>query len=190
MTVAFVPNFAVSNAQYIYSAADISEQISVAGAEASGTSNMKLMMNGAITLGTYDGSNIEITELVGEENIKIFGLRAHEVDALRASGSYYAWDMYNADRARLGRIIDQLTDGTFARLSGNFESVRDALMVNNDQDLVLKDFYSYVQAWEELTALYPNQQRWDRISVHNTAESGFFSSDRTIREYARDIWHV
>lgn len=190
MTVAFVPNFAVSNAQYIYSAADISEQISVAGAEASGTSNMKLMMNGAITLGTYDGSNVEITELVGEENIKIFGLRAHEVDALRASGSYFAWDMYNADRARLGRIIDQLTDGTFARLSGNFESVRDALMVNNDQDLVLKDFYSYVQAWEELTALYPDQQRWDRISVHNTAESGFFSSDRTIREYACDIWHV
>jgi starch phosphorylase len=188
MKVAFVPNFAVSNAQYIYAAADISEQISVAGAEASGTSNMKLMMNGAFTLGTYDGSNVEISELVGEEAIKIFGLHAEEVDALRASGTYYAWDMYNADRARLGRIVDQLVDGTFARLSGNFEGVHDALMVNNDQDLVLKDFYSYVQAWEELTATYTDRARWNRLCVHNTAESGFFSSDRTIREYAHDVW--
>ena len=186
--VVFVPNFAVSNAQYIYSAADISEQISVAGAEASGTSNMKLMMNGAITLGTFDGSNVEISELVGEDNIKIFGLRANEVDDLRASRSYYAWDMYNNDRGRLGRIVDQLVDGTYARLSGNFESVHDALMVNNDQDLVLKDFYSYVQAWEELTAFYANREAWNRCGVHNTAESGYFSSDRTIREYAKEVW--
>ena len=186
--VAFVPNFAVSNAQFIYSAADISEQISVAGAEASGTSNMKLMMNGAITLGTYDGSNVEISQLVGDDNIKIFGLRANEVDELRASHSYYAWDMYNGDRARLGHIVDQLTDGTFARLSGNFESIHDALMVNNDQDLVLKDFYSYVQAWEELTTFYADRAAWNRCGVHNTAESGFFSSDRTIREYAKEVW--
>ena len=186
--VVFVPNFAVSNAQYIYSAADISEQISVAGAEASGTSNMKFMMNGAITLGTFDGSNVEISELVGEDNIKIFGLRANEVDDLRASRSYYAWDMYNNDRGRLGRIVDQLVDGTYARLSGNFESVHDALMVNNDQDLVLKDFYSYVQAWEELTAFYANREAWNRCGVHNTAESGYFSSDRTIREYAKEVW--
>ena len=186
--VVFVPNFAVSNAQYIYSAADISEQISVAGAEASGTSNMKLMMNGAITLGTFDGSNVEISDLVGEDNIKIFGLRANEVDDLRASRSYYAWDMYNNDRGRLGRIVDQLVDGTYARLSGNFESVHDALMVNNDQDLVLKDFYSYVQAWEELTAFYANREAWNRCGVHNTAESGYFSSDRTIREYAKEVW--
>ena len=186
--VVFVPNFAVSNAQYIYSAADISEQISVAGAEASGTSNMRLMMNGAITLGTFDGSNVEISELVGEDNIKIFGLRANEVDDLRASRSYYAWDMYNNDRGRLGRIVDQLVDGTYARLSGNFESVHDALMVNNDQDLVLKDFYSYVQAWEELTAFYANREAWNRCGVHNTAESGYFSSDRTIREYAKEVW--
>ena len=188
--VVFVPNFAVSNAQYIYSAADISEQISVAGAEASGTSNMKLMMNGAITLGTFDGSNVEISELVGEDNIKIFGLRANEVDDLRASRSYYAWDMYNNDRGRLGRIVDQLVDGTYARLSGNFESVHDALMVNNDQDLVLKDFYSYVQAWEELTAFYANREAWNRCGVHNTAESGYFSSDRTIEEYAKEIWKL
>ncbi len=188
--VAFVPNFAVSNAQYIYPAADISEQISWAGSEASGTSNMKLMMNGAITLGTYDGANVEIAGLAGEENIKIFGLRTEEVDALRASGSYWAWDLYNRDRERLGRVVDELTDGTLAHLSGNFESVRDELMVNNDHDLVLADFYSYVKAWEELTESYADRRAWNRSAIHNTASSGFFSSDRTIREYASEIWHI
>lgn len=188
--VAFVPNFAVSNAQLIYAAADISEQISWAGSEASGTSNMKLMMNGAITLGTYDGANVEICDLVGEDNIKIFGLRTEEVDSLRASNSYWAWDLYNADRARLGRIVDMLTDGSLARLSGNFESVRDGLMMNNDHELVLKDFYSYAQAWLELTGSYTSDRAaWNRSAVHNTAKSGYFSSDRTIRDYDSDIWH-
>ena len=188
--VAFVPNFAVSNAEIIYPATEISEQISWAGSEASGTSNMKLMMNGAITLGTYDGANVEICELVGEENIKIFGLRTEEVDALRASGSYYAWDVYNADRGRIGRIVDELTDGTLAHLSGNFEMVRDELMVNNDHDLVLRDFYSYVEAWEQLTASYADRRAWNKSAVHNTARSGYFSSDRTISEYADDVWHI
>lgn len=188
--VAFVPNFAVSSAQLIYPAAEISEQISWAGSEASGTSNMKLMMNGAITLGTYDGANVEICKLVGEDNIKIFGLRTEEVENLRASGKYWAWDAYNADRPRLGRIVDELTDGTLAHLSGNFESIRDELMVNNDHDLVLKDFYSYVSAWEELTASYADRKAWNRSAVLNTARSGYFSSDRTIREYANDIWHI
>ena len=188
--VAFVPNFAVSNAQYIYSAAEISEQISLAGTEASGTSNMKLMMNGALTLGTLDGSNVEISELVGPENIKIFGLHADEVEAIQREGRYYAWDMYNADRARLGRIVDQLTDGTLARLSGNFESVRDHLMVENDPYLVMKDFYAYVQAWEELTGGYADRRAWNKSALHNTAKAGFFSSDRTIREYMSDIWHI
>ena len=188
--VAFVPNFAVSNAQFIYSAADISEQISWAGSEASGTSNMKLMMNGAITLGTDDGANVEIRELVGDENIKIFGLTTPEVDRLRADHSYWAWDAYNADRNRLGRLVDMLTNGQLAKLSGNFESVYDGLMVNNDYDLVLKDFYSYVQAWEELTKFYAaDPAAWNRSAVHNTAKSGYFSSDRTIREYDADIWH-
>jgi starch phosphorylase len=190
LKIAFIPNFAVSNAQLIYSAADISEQISWAGSEASGTSNMKLMMNGAITLGTYDGANVEISELVGDEHIKIFGLRTEEVEALRASGTYYAWDVYNADRSRIGRIIDELTDGTLARLSGNFDYVRDELMTNNDHDLVLKDFYSYVDAWSELTNSYPDRRSWNRSAVHNTARSGYFSSDRTIGEYADDVWHI
>ena len=188
--VAFVPNFAVSSAQLIYPAAEISEQISWAGSEASGTSNMKLMMNGALTLGTYDGANVEIAKLVGEENIKIFGLRTEEVDALRASGNYWAYDLLKKDPDRLGRIVNQLKDGTFARLSGNFDSIYDELMVGNDHDLVLKDFYSYVDAWEELTQAYGDRARWNRAAVHNTARSGYFSSDRTIREYAHDIWHI
>ena len=188
--VAFVPNFAVSNAQYIYPAADISEQISTAGTEASGTSNMKLMFNGAITLGTYDGSNVEITQLAGEDNVKIFGLRANEVDELRASGQYYSWNEYNADRERLGRCVDMLTDGTLAGLSGNFEMIHDTIMMGNDPDLVLKDFHSYVDAWDELTNSYADQKAWRKMAIHNTAKAGFFSSDRTIREYANEIWHI
>lgn len=190
MKVCFIPNFRVSNAQLIYPAAEISEQISTAGKEASGTSNMKLMMNGALTLGTMDGANIEIVDLAGRENEAIFGLTTPEVDALRASGQYFAWDVVNSDRARLGRIIDQLVDDTFAAQSGNFESIHHELMFNNDYDLVLKDFHSYVDAWEKLTATYPETQDWNRRALHNTAMSGWFSSDRTIREYRDEIWHA
>ena len=188
--VAFVPNFSVSNAQLIYPAADISEQISWAGSEASGTSNMKLMMNGAITLGTYDGANIEIAQLVGEDNIKIFGLRTEEVDKLRAEGGYFAWDLYNKYHDSIGRIVDRLTDDTYARLSGNFQNVRDELMVNNDHDLVLADYASYIEAWEELSEAYGERRSWNRSAIHNTSQSGYFSSDRTIREYASEIWHI
>ena len=186
--VAFIPNFRVSNAQLIYSAAEISEQISTAGQEASGTSNMKLMMNGAITLGTLDGANIEIANLAGYENVKIFGLTEPEVVALQKSGHYFSWDEYSADRDRLGRCVDELTDSTFSRLSGTFDSIRRELMDNNDHDLVLKDFHSYVQAWEELVDTYGDTLAWNRMALHNTANSGFFSSDRTIREYRDEIW--
>ena len=186
--VAFIPNFAVSNAQLIYPAAEISEQISTAGKEASGTSNMKLMMNGAITLGTLDGANVEIAELAGMENEKIFGMKVEEVEALRASGSYFAQDVLNADPNGIGRCVRQLTDGTFARLSGNFEQISSELMGNNDYDFVIADFASYVQAWEELTATYDDQRSWQRRALHNIANSGQFSSDRTIREYASEIW--
>lgn len=190
MKVCFIPNFRVSNAQLIYPAAEISEQISTAGKEASGTSNMKLMMNGAITLGTLDGANIEIADLAGRENEAIFGLTAPEVEQLWASNSYFAWDTLNNDRERLGRVMDELKDNTFARLSGNFESIYNELMNNNDPDLVMADFRSYVDAWEKLTGSYGDQETWNRKALLNTASSGWFSSDRTIREYRDEIWHA
>lgn len=190
MKVCFIPNFRVSNAQLIYPAAEISEQISTAGKEASGTSNMKLMMNGAITLGTLDGANIEIADLAGRENEAIFGLTAPEVEQLWASNSYFAWDTLNNDRERLGRVMDELKDNAFAGLSGNFESIYNELMNNNDPDLVMADFRSYVDAWEKLTNSYGDQETWNRKALLNTASSGWFSSDRTIREYRDEIWHA
>lgn len=190
MKVCFIPNFRVSNAQLIYPAAEISEQISTAGKEASGTSNMKLMMNGAITLGTLDGANIEIADLAGRENEAIFGLTAPEVEQLWASNSYFAWDTLNGDRERLGRVMDELKDNTFAALSGNFESIYNELMNNNDPDLVMADFRSYVDAWENLTGSYGDQETWNRKALLNTASSGWFSSDRTIHEYRDEIWHA
>lgn len=190
MKVCFIPNFRVSNAQLIYPAAEISEQISTAGKEASGTSNMKLMMNGAITLGTLDGANIEIADLAGRENEAIFGLTAPEVEQLWASNSYFVWDTLNGDRERLGCVMDELKDNTFAGLSGNFESIYNELMNNNDPDLVIADFRSYVDAWEKLTNSYGDQETWNRKALLNTASSGWFSSDRTIREYRDEIWHA
>ena len=190
MKVCFIPNFRVSNAQLIYPAAEISEQISTAGKEASGTSNMKLMMNGAITLGTLDGANIEIADLAGRENEAIFGLTAPEVEQLWASNSYFAWDTLNGDRERLGRVMDELKDNAFAGLSGNFESIYNELMNNNDPDLVMADFRSYVDAWEKLTNSYGDQETWNRKALLNTASSGWLSSDRTIREYRDEIWHA
>jgi len=187
--VAFVPNFSVSNAQYIYPAADISEQISTAGMEASGTGNMKFMMNAAITLGTLDGANVEIAQCVGDENIEIFGLRSHEVDKYRAEHSYFAWDACNADPA-VQRVVDQLIDGTYAKLSGNFGGIYDALLRQNDEFFVLRDFRSYVESWHNLERLYRDKESWYKKAIHNTAMSGFFSSDRTIRQYAADVWQL
>ncbi len=188
INIVFVPNFSVSNAQLIYPAADISEQISTAGKEASGTGNMKFMMNGAITLGTFDGANVEISEQAGMDNVQIFGLRVEDIEELGRSGSYFAWDEYNND-ARLKKVVDSLTDGSYKKLSGGFEGIHDNLMRSNDEFFVLKDFKSYVDAWEELAALH-NSSDWNRIALHNIAKSGYFSSDRTIMEYAKDIWRV
>lgn len=188
--VAFVPNFSVSNAELIYPAAEISEQISTAGLEASGTSNMKLMANGAVTLGTLDGANVEIAQLAGEENIKIFGATVEELDRVKAENSYYAFDLYTQN-PRIHRILDQLVDDTFSALSGDFKMIYDGLIHGNDADFVLYDFDSYTRAWQELNELYATNQRvWNQMALANTATCGFFSSDRTIREYAADIWHV
>ena len=184
--VAFVPNYSISSAQIVNPAAEISEQISTAGMEGSGTSNMKFMYNGAILLGTYDGANLEIAELVGEENIKIFGNRVEDIERIRREG-YWAWDEVNSD-PRLGRVVNQLVDGSLARLNGNFNLVHDELMTNNDQWFVLKDFQPYVKAFEELRQTCDDPHTWARMSLINTARAGKFSSDRTIREYAEDIW--
>ena len=186
--VAFVPNFQVSNAQLIYPAAEISEQISTAGMEASGTGNMKFMMNGAVTLGTLDGSTVEIAEKVGDENIRIFGLRAGEIDEYRRNYSYIAADVLLGDED-LRRVVNQFVDGTYAALSGNFNLIYDSV-VRNDEFFVLKDFRSYAETWYELQKMYNDTGRWAKVSLINTARSGYFSSDRTIKEYAGDIWHL
>lgn len=185
MKVVFLVNFGVSIGEIAYPAADISEQISTASKEASGTGNMKFMMNGAITLGTMDGANVEICGIVGHENCVIFGLRAEEVISFYRNGMYSAWDEYN-NNATLHRVVDQLTDGTY----GDFKSLREYLLNHNDEFFILKDFEAYREAHEEIARRYVQRDAWLRSSTINIAGSGFFSSDRTIREYARDIWRI
>ena len=185
--VVFIENFCVSNAQLIYPAADISEQISTAGKEASGTGNMKFMMNGAVTLGTMDGANVEINQLVGDENMGIFGFSSDEVDNFYKHGGYSATGCINAD-PRLKRMTEQLVDGFFSKCDYSFWGIHDALINSNDEYFVLGDFDSYVKAWENMDRIYSDRERWSRMSLANIANSAFFSSDRTIREYAEDIW--
>ena len=187
--VVFMENFRVSTAQLIYPAAEISEQISTAGKEASGTGNMKFMFNGALTLGTMDGANVEIHDLVGEENIRIFGMRADETDALSRNGGYYPNELVAAD-PRLKLITDQLVNGFFKKSGCDFWGVRDALLTYGDEYFVLKDFDDYVKTWREMNELYKDKNAWNRISLHNIAKAGYFSSDRTIAEYAKEIWKV
>ena len=187
--VVFVENFCVSNAQLIYPAADISEQISTAGKEASGTSNMKFMMNGAVTLGTMDGANVEIYGLVGSDNMKIFGLSADEAQSLSDSGMYNSQEIVSSDQ-RIRRLTESLVNGCFERSGCEFWGIYDDLVSRNDQFFVLKDFLPYATAWEELCDIYGDKPRWERMSLINTARSAFFSSDRTIRDYVSDIWHT
>ena len=143
--VAFLENYDVSKAETIIPASDISEQISLAGKEASGTSNMKFMMNGAITLGTLDGANVEITNFVGNDNAVIFGMREEEVKKIKFDNSYNPWDIYNSD-PRVKAVIDSLTDGTFSSDKGQFQMIFDEIMYRNDEFMVLKDFASYIDA--------------------------------------------
>ena len=187
--VVFAENFCVSLGQIIYPAADISEQISTAGKEASGTGNMKFMMNGAVTLGTLDGANIEIKEQVGDDNIKIFGLTSDETAEYYRHGGYNSYQLVQQD-ARLKKVTDQLVNGFFDRCGTAFWTILDDLIKHNDTFFVLKDFDPYVRAWEELTAQHKDKQAWNRMSLVNIAKSGYFSSDRTIKEYAEDIWNI
>ena len=190
MKVVFIENFSLSNAQLLYPATDISEQISTAGYEASGTGNMKFMMNGAIMLGTLDGANIEIREKCGDENSMIFGLTTEEIDKINHEGSYNSRNFAAAD-GRIGRLISALVDETFKGSGTKFWKIYDAMISQNDRFFVLKDLPSYAEAWNRLQEIYKNdKERWIRMSIANTAHSGFFSSDRTIREYAEEIWHM
>ena len=187
LRVVFLENFNVSTAQLIYPAADISEQISTAGKEASGTGCMKFMYNGAVTLGTLDGANVEIKKQVGDENIAIFGLTSDEVLRYYQQGGYIAYDTCNSD-PRLQKICNQLVDGTYGGLS--FYGIHDALFKANDEYFVLKDFDSYLKAFTELSGIYQDPVRWGRMSLANIAMAGEFTTDRTIFQYCDDIWKI
>jgi starch phosphorylase len=189
LKVIFIENFNVSQAELIYPAADISEQISTASKEASGTGNMKFMMNGALTLGTLDGANVEIKQAVGEDNSFIFGLTAEQVLNYTRFGGYKPWDEYHAS-SDIRRCVDQLSSDFFDNMGEEFRVLYDSLMIYNDEFFVLKDFRSYIEMHEKLQTLYLNQENWSRISLANIAASGVFSSDRTIREYANRIWKI
>ena len=189
LKVVFLENFNVSQGELVYPAADISEQISTASKEASGTGNMKFMMNGAITLGTLDGANVEIKQAVGKDNIFIFGLTAEEVLNYTRYGGYKPWDEYHAS-SDIRTCVEQLKSGFFDNMGEEFRLIFDSLMIYNDEFFVLKDFHSYIEMHEKLQRLYLKQNDWNRISLVNIAKSGMFSSDRTIREYADQIWNI
>lgn len=186
--VVFLPDYRVSLAERIIPAADVSEQISLAGTEASGTGNMKLMLNGAITVGTLDGANVEIREEVGDDNIFIFGLRSEEVDALRPD--YRSRDVYESD-TEIRRAIDMIRNNVFSLLQPDlFQPVVQSLLDWNDHYMLLADLRSYIEVQDKVSALYKKTREWDRKALLNVARSGKFSSDRTIREYADEIWHI
>ncbi len=189
LKVVFVTNYNATYAEYIMPAADISEQISTASKEASGTGNMKFMANGAITIGTMDGANVEIAELVGEENIVIFGLNAQEVNAIYASGNYNPVEIYQENNY-LQKVIEQLTNGYFENVpSDEFVWITHQLL-SKDNYLILSDFESYRLAHIKCNELYKNRSKWLSMSIMNTAKSAFFTTDRTMADYNRDIWHL
>ncbi|MGE3499002.1 MAG: glycogen/starch/alpha-glucan phosphorylase [Candidatus Binatia bacterium] len=188
MKVAFIPNFGVKNAHLVYPAADLSEQVSLAGKEASGTGNMKFAMNGALTIGTLDGANVEIREEVGAENFFVFGLTADEVRAAKERG-YRPRDVYESN-ASLKAAVDLLTTGILSRSDRElFRPLADALL-DRDEYMLLADYQSYVECQEEVSRRYADAERWTRMSILNVARIGKFSSDRAIREYCTDTWQV
>lgn len=189
LKVIFLENYRVSLAENIFPAADVSEQISTASKEASGTGNMKFMINGALTVGTLDGANVEIHELVGDENIFIFGLSAEEVLHYYRHGGYDSIGYYHLDK-RIQQVVDQLVNGFFPGVHNEFEPIFDSLLEENDQYFVLKDFASYTDIQRKISDAFTNQQKWQKMSLMNIAHAGYFSSDRTIKEYAQDIWGI
>ena len=188
VSVAFLPDYRVSLAEKIMPAAEVSEQISLAGMEASGTGNMKFMMNGALTLGTYDGANVEINQEVGDDNMFLFGMRTEDVVRLRPS--YSAREVAAAD-PRISAVLDMIKANVFSVLEpGLFDPILRSLIDYNDYYMLLADLRSYIEAQDRVDAAYRDKARWNRMSLVNIARSGRFSSDRAVMEYARDIWHV
>ncbi|MBB4266068.1 glycogen/starch/alpha-glucan phosphorylase [Roseospira visakhapatnamensis] len=189
LRVIFMPNYNVSNAEVTIPGADLSEQISTAGTEASGTGNMKFALNGALTIGTLDGANIEIKEEVGDDNIFIFGLTADEVAQTKQRG-YNPWRVVEED-ADLKRVIDMITSGFFSPQQVNrYHAIRDALFEEGDRYMVLADFRAYLDAQAAVDALYQDPETWARKAILNVARMGLFSSDRSIHTYADDIWSI
>ncbi len=186
--VVFFPNFNVKNSRLIYPAADLSEQISTAGKEASGTGNMKFSMNGALTIGTLDGANVEIREEVGPENFFLFGLTAEEVYDLKSRG-YQARDIYERND-QLKAVIELIASGHFSSGdSGLFKPLVDSLLYH-DEYLLFADYQSYIDCQDRVSQTYGDQDTWTRMSILNAARMGKFSSDRTIRQYCDEIWKV
>ncbi|MGK7872646.1 MAG: glycogen/starch/alpha-glucan phosphorylase [Xenococcaceae cyanobacterium] len=188
LKVVFLPDYNVTNSQRIYPAADLSEQISTAGKEASGTGNMKFSMNGALTIGTLDGANVEIREEVGAENFFLFGLTTEQVYAMKAKG-YNPWDYYNSN-AELKEVIDRISEGLFSHGDPNlFKPLVDSLLYE-DQYMLFADYQSYIDCQDQVSQAYRNQENWTRMSILNVARMGKFSSDRSIQEYCQDIWNA
>ena len=189
LKVVFLRNYAVSNAEKIIPAANLSEQISTAGTEASGTGNMKFSLNGALTIGTLDGANIEIMEEVGKENIFIFGLDTDGVANLKRNG-YESQDYYYKN-PELKRILLQIQHGFFSKDEPDlFKPISDTLLHDGDNYLLLADYEAYVACQDRVAETYRDQDLWTRMSILNTANMGKFSTDRTIEEYAKDIWNI
>ena len=193
--VVFIENYRVSNAEIIFAASDVSEQISTASKEASGTGNMKFMLNGAITLGTMDGANVEIVQEVGEENAVIFGLSADEVINYENNGGYNPKEIYNVD-TEIRMVMTQMINGYYSPQNTElFRELYNSLLETNggeraDQYFILKDFRSYAEAQKRIEAMYRDEKRWAKAAMMNVAKCGKFSSDRTIEEYVKDIWHL
>lgn len=188
LQIVFVPNFNVTIGEQIYPAADLSEQISMAGMEASGTGNMKLALNGALTIGTLDGANIEIRERVGVDNFFEFGLSAAEAIALKEDG-YHPRCYYDADE-ELHMVVDAIAAGRYSRGDAGLFAPIVADLLNHDQFLAMADYRSYVDRQDEVDRAFRDVESWTRSSILNTARCGFFSSDRAIRQYCEEIWGV
>jgi len=189
LKVVFIPNYDVSTAEEIIPACDLSEQISTAGTEASGTGNMKMALNGALIIGTLDGANIEIRDQVGEDNIFIFGLDWQQANKLRKEG-YDPMRYYNTN-PELRQVLDMIAFGLFGQGSSDrYRPIMDSLLRGGDRYLLLADYASYVSCQERVDQLYRNRDEWVRRAILNVAHMGIFSSDRVVREYAQKIWNA